>query len=87
MVNNTTHKQYVSSSGVKSPGLNRREFLKRVGCAGVGFALAFVPRKTFAAWLSKFIEDVLREEKSLNLQSVAQGCTKKAVHCEEKAKQ
>ena len=41
-----------SLTDAKSPiqrcGINRREFLRRASCASVGFALAFVPRPTFA---------------------------------------
>ncbi len=47
MVKDTSPK-HVSSSGMKSPGIKRREFLKKAGYAGVGFALAFVPRRTVA---------------------------------------
>ncbi len=47
MVKNRSPK-YASSPRMKSLGINRRAFLKRAGCAGIGFALAFVPRRTFA---------------------------------------
>ncbi|MBN2316070.1 MAG: aldo/keto reductase [Sedimentisphaerales bacterium] len=47
MVKDTSSK-HTSSSVMKSPSLNRRAFLKRAGCTGVGFALVFVPRRTFA---------------------------------------
>ncbi|MFC1633536.1 aldo/keto reductase [Planctomycetota bacterium] len=52
MNNDQTRKLHISSSGAKLPprqrGINRRGFLKTAGCTGVGFALAFVPRRTFA---------------------------------------
>jgi len=52
MKDDSTHKPAASSSGTKlshqRAGINRREFLRRAGCAGVGFALALAPRRTFA---------------------------------------
>ena len=52
MNNDPTHQQPTSSSGRRvlsqRRGINRREFIRRAGCAGAGFALAFVPRQTFA---------------------------------------
>ena len=52
MDHDVIHKRPTSSSGTKLSlqrrGINRREFLRRAGCTGAGFALALVPRRAFA---------------------------------------
>ena len=52
MNSDATFQGHISSPDIKmssqQQGINRREFLRRAGCASVGFALALVPRPTFA---------------------------------------
>ena len=52
MDTSTNHKRHIFAPHSKSPmkqrGINRREFLRRAGCVGVGFALGLARRRKFA---------------------------------------